>query len=165
MRYYTSDLMIKINSSDQAVRELAENEWKQNDELYNKYFSEIIDKLPQKFIKIYLKYHGFHDYLIKHINIISGKKNQGSKITIFINVENQENSFTIKFLGVKRYQITMPDFNHLMCGEMNCGYTEFELLGTDLFKLNLLCDFDYEIEIEFKKITIKSNICNVVSGT
>jgi hypothetical protein len=44
-----------------------------------------------------------------------------------------------------------------MCGEMNWGYTEFELLEYELYKQNILCDFDSEIEIEFKNITIKSN--------
>jgi hypothetical protein len=160
MIYYTSDLIIKINSNNQTERKSAENEWKKNDELYNKYFSEIIDKLPQKFIKLYLKYRGFHDYLIKSINIINGKKNRESKISIVINIENQDNSFSIKFVGVKRYKISVPDLNNLMCGEMNWGYTEFELLEYELYKQNILCDFDSEIEIEFKNIVIKNNKSN-----
>ena len=61
MKYFTSDLWSKINSTEEHEREIADKQWQENGELYAEYFAGIKEKLPVNFLKIYNKCYGFHD--------------------------------------------------------------------------------------------------------
>ena len=69
MKYFTSDLWIKLNSSDEKERISAEKLWDENNKIYNDYFTQSEKLLPKRFIQLYIKHYGFHDYLIKYINM------------------------------------------------------------------------------------------------
>lgn len=157
MKYFTSDLWIKINSSNSNERDLAEEQWDKNDSIYAAYFSEIKNKIPVIFLNTYLDCQGFHDYIIKDIHISNHKKQKGSPISLTINVGNTKKSFSIIYQGVERYNIFIPGTSNWMNSNMCWGYTEFELLNDGLFKQNTLCDMDSEIEIVFKNIEVKNN--------
>lgn len=156
MKYYTSNLLRKINSGNIIERNLAENQWDKNCQSYDNYFNLIKEKLPQRFIKAFYKYHGFHDFVIKNISILNGKKVKGSKVSIILVIENHESSFTIKYVGVTKFLINIADINNCMCGDINWWYSEFEMTDSELFRQNILCDFDSEVEIEFKKLVFKN---------
>lgn len=98
----------------------------------------------------------FHDFVIKNISILNGKKVEESKISIILVIENHESSFTIKYVGVTKFLINIPDINNCMCGDINWWYSEFEMTDSELFRQNILCDFDSEVEIEFKKLVFKN---------
>ncbi|WFR55919.1 hypothetical protein QA584_20185 [Anaerocolumna sp. AGMB13025] len=156
MKYFTSDLWIKLNSYDENERKLAEIQWDANNRKYSEYFSEIERLLPQKFIKTYLKNYGFHDYKINSINIKAEKKKQKSTLTIIVEIENYKKSFSIIYQDVNHCNVDMSDVTNCFWGEINWGYSEFELLDSGLIKQNISCDINSEIEIEFKKVIIKS---------
>jgi hypothetical protein len=157
MKYFTSDLWIKINSNNKNERNLAEEQWDKNDSIYTAYFSEIKNKLPVNFLNTYFDCQGFHDYIIKDIYISNQEKQKDSLISLTINVGNPKKSFSIIYQGVEKYNIFVPGTCNWMNSRMSWGYTEFELLSNGLFKQNILCDMDSEIEIVFKNVEVKNN--------
>lgn len=157
MKYFTSNLWIKINSIDKNERNLAELQWDENDLKYSEYFKEIDKLLPQRFIKIYLKNYGFHDYIINNINIKTVKKKQKPTLMIELEISNFKKSFTILYQYVKKCNLNLSDITDWFFKEMRWGYSEFELLDSGLIKQNISCDFNSELEVEFKNVIIKTN--------
>ena len=125
-----------------------------NVECYKDYFEDIKKLLPKRLIKTFLKYNGFHDYIIKSITISSLKRKQKSIHCIVINIENYKNSFMLTYHGVKNYNISVPNVDNWIFSEMCWGYTEFSITENCLIRQNILCDINSEIEIECNNIII-----------
>ena len=154
MKYFTSDLWLKIQNS--TTRKDAEMRWDKNDKIYEKEFKNIRKQLPTMFLNIFDKECGFHDFVVEEINIKKiEKKTVVSSIDICIKIKNGNKCYDIILKSVETYRINIVDRSYCICGNLSWGYSEFEILKDGNIKLSLLCDVVNEFEFTFRKIQIK----------
>jgi len=154
MKYYTSNLWSDMQAS--ATKDIAFKQWTENDKIYAKYFNEIKDCFPKSFLKIFLKEHGFHDFFIDGITIKSIKRKTISDIiNIIISISNRSSNYDIELKNIENTNINIINLTNCIFGKMSWGYSEFEILENNKFKLSVLCDIVNEFEFVFSKISIR----------
>jgi hypothetical protein len=152
MKYYIGEYWAMMNSNDPKIREEGETKWNKTVKEYGPYFETIKGKLPKTFIKLFNKNSWFHDFVFNSINLT----NTGKYVSTVEFQISHDDAYKITFTGVKGIMINIPTTRNWLCGILTWGYTEFELNNDSSWVIRILCDFDCEIEILFKKISIKS---------
>ena len=80
-----------MNNEDEKEKIEAEKQWSENANKYLEIFKEIKKRLPKKFLDVFIKKHGFHDYKVKSINIIHSDYGIRNPIEINITISGQKN--------------------------------------------------------------------------
>lgn len=148
MRYFTKELLMKINGEDESVRTQAEEAWKRNDADYNQQFAKIQKHLPRRFLKNYFSRRGFHDYTICGINIFRKKKSYSCEL------ELSDGMQTVLLLmeGIVALNVNLESIRSCIQGDIWWAYSEFEITADKNIKLSVLCDPLNELQFEFKTI-------------
>ena len=140
-----------MNSDNLEVQKIGESKWIEKIKEYLFYFETIKSKLPKGFLKEFDKNDWFHDFIIKDIKIINIEKYSS---VIEFQISHGQIIYKLTFKGVSRIIFNIPTTKNWLCGMLNWGYTEFEINNDNLWIIRILCDFDCEIEILFKRISI-----------
>ena len=151
MKYYIGEYWAMMNSCDPIIREEGVLKWDETAKNYGAYFQSVKDKLPKRFIKEYEKNDWFHDFAFDSINVSSIVKG-ASKIELIIT--NDPISYKISLSGVTSFSVDIPSTRYWMCGKLTWGYSEFELNDDGAWIIRILCDFECELEILFRRISI-----------
>ena len=152
MKYYMSKYWEMMNSDDPDMRDKGDIGWIENTERYMSYFDTIKENLPKGFLRIFDKNDWFHDFSIENIEIM----NTGKYSSIIKFIINRGNIlYELTFKGVKSFFVNIPTTQNWMCGILTWGYTEFEMNDEKSWIIRILCDFDCELEILFKHISVK----------
>jgi len=151
LKYYIGEYWEMMNSDDSDTRDKGDVAWVEMAEKYSTYFETIKNKLPKSFLNTFEKSDWFHDFEIPNVNLINTGKY--SPIVEF-QIKNSNVVYKLVFTGVKKFVVNIPTIQNWLCGVLTWGYTEFELNDDNLWVIRILCDFDCEIEILFKRISI-----------
>lgn len=147
MRYYTSDLWLKLNSPEKDEREQAEQQWYINSAKYDNVFKQITPRLPVAFLEYYKKAYGFHDCKILSIFV-----NEGRNAQVIIDIEVNTEIFHLQLNQVDKSIISIVDKSSCIANELQWGYAEFEIVDKRRLKLNILCDIYNEMEFVFQTL-------------
>ncbi len=127
MKYFTDSLWSTINKGSEAERNQAWAEWDKNMQEYTPIFESIKPRLSKKFLKIYMKNHGFHDYRIK--NMFLNHKEYGLKnpVSLEIYVTNDSKIYKITYKRIKKFcmDYNEKEGNDALKGMDDWGYDEF----------------------------------------
>ena len=151
MKYFLGKYWEMMNSDDPDIQNKGGKAWIEMAESYSAYFETIKSKLPKGFLKVFEKNNWFHDCEITSVNLINTKKSS-SIVEFRIKIKNA--AFKLKLTGVKKFKVDIPTTQNWMCGMLTWGYTEFELNDDNSWSIHILCDFDNEIAVSFKRISI-----------
>lgn len=151
MRYYTRELWKNLNSTDEALRSLAELEWEKKDKEYSAHFDAIKKYLPIKFLKKYMECNEFHDYVVNGMKIF----NVGSRYKCEIALSADSENLLVTMHDVHAINIDVSSFQSCVMGKIAWGYSEFDITSTGNISLSVLCDFCNEIGFEFKNMEIE----------
>lgn len=149
MKYFKKELWYQINDSDESIRLNAEREWKENDQLYSRKFEEVKKLLPRRFVKEYLKRYGMHDYCILGLHIVKKGKTYSCEMQLTDGTE----TVLITMLGLEAVRMDVDSFPHIL-GRLEWAYDEFDITPENNIRLSILCDFQNEMQFEFKSITL-----------
>lgn len=133
MKYYISELWRKLNSNSSKEREEAKYLWKNNDEEYSKIFEKVKERLPKKFLKIFMREHGFHDYKLRNFQVIHVNPGYKDPIEILITITNGETTWNIMYYGIKEFNVKYTSKPMLFPGKMRVYYDGFDDYGYDEF--------------------------------
>ena len=153
MKYYIGEYWAMANSADSKTREEGELKWIETAEKYGPYFETVKNKLPKHFMKEFTKSDWFHDFIFESISIIN-KGNRTASIEFVIT--HGKISYKLIFAGVTGFMFDVP--NTMQCwsfGKLTLGYIEFELNDDGTWIISILCDIYCEIEIHFRRISIR----------
>lgn len=153
MKYFHGKLWTDMNIGNRELAREAELQWDILANEYSEYFKIIKDKLPKGFLRTYLKTHGFHDYVFDNINLSNTEK---KKSVIEFIVSHGDEKYKIILMGVEKFSINVSSTENWIFGKLAWGYDEFELIGDNLWVIRILCDFDCEMEVLFKRIAISN---------
>ena len=157
MKYYIGDYWAMANSCNPEIREEGKTRWVETAKEYGPYFETIRDKLPKGFMKEFDKNNWFHDFTIDIVNIVNiGKKTS----TIEFHISHGESGFIITLSGVTGISVNIPNTECWLFGKLTWGYTEFELIDEKKWIVRILCDIECELEIHFRRISIKKLSAN-----
>lgn len=151
MRYFTKELWIKINDSDEAVRTQAQKEWNENGLRYQREFKEIQKHISGQFINEYLCRNGLHDYNILCLAITGTEREYSCQLQLTDGAE----TVLITIAGLKAFRIDATSLQYCIQGKLEWGYGEFEITPENNIKLSVLCDIQNEMEFEFESIKIQ----------
>jgi hypothetical protein len=150
MRYFTTELWLKINDCDNDIRAQAENTWNRNSYLYHTEFEITQKYLPKRFVRGFLERKGLHDYTIEGIAV----KKEGRKYSCYIHLSNKTETVLLTMFGIKSFHINVNSFEYCILGELAWGYSEFEMTVNKDIRLSILCDIDNELQFEFESIKL-----------
>lgn len=150
MRYYTKELLEKINDCDCRIRAEAEKEWCENDLAYQRQFEEAKRNLTRGFVKNYMARHGLHDYTVLGIET----KKRGREYTCELQMTDGSETILITMTGLQTLQISIDSFRDCILGELRWLYSEFEQTPEGGMRLSVLCDMQNELQFVFKTIKI-----------
>jgi hypothetical protein len=140
-----------MNADDPYVQDKGDAVWVEMAKKYSAYFDTIKNKLPKGFMKIFDKNDWFHDFELNNINLLNTGKYSS---VVEFQISHNDVVYKITFTGVKGFSVNIPTTQNWLCGMLTWGYTEFELNDDNSWIVRILCDFDCEIEILFKRITV-----------
>ena len=148
MKFFTSDLWRKLNSTSIEEREMAFKQWKQIAQLYYKELACVLRKVSKREHKAISICEELHDCKIKGIEFTQNQKN--SKWTLEIILEpSGEEKIKIMFVDVITFNTNIQIGLECILGNMNWGYCEFSLGEKSRLHMALLCDLHNEISIDF----------------
>lgn len=162
MKYFTDELWNEINSDSKEKREEASLQWEKNAEEYYKIFENIEKLLPKKFLKLYLKENGFHDYELKNYQIIHGKKGYKGSVAVSLVITNTEHTWNIVYNKIKKIAVNyeqQPDIferkkRREYRGFDDYGYNEFFQIDEKTLSHEILFASGATILVHFEKISI-----------
>ena len=159
MKYYTYELWSGGYDCYKEQKEKVHLQWIKNDEEYSKIFVTVKELLPKKFMKIYLKEHGFHDYQLRNFEIIHGKEGYIDPVAVSMDITDGYNSWNIVYKKIKKISINYEqDIDNskrrLYSGFDNYGYDEFFQIDEKTFSHEILFASGATILIHFEKIQI-----------
>lgn len=125
MRYFTNELWSKINSQSQKEREEANIEWEENDKTYSAIFEIVKDRLSKKYLEIYFRNHGFHDFQIKNIVLSHQQYGVKNPISVEIYITNGSETYKIAYKSVTKFDINYESDIEAKRGFDDWGYDEF----------------------------------------
>lgn len=152
MKYYLSEYWEMMNSDDPNIQNEGDIAWVENANQYLTYFETIKSRLPKGFFKIFDKNEWFHDFKVENISITNTGKYSSS---VELKIRKNSIKYKLLFTGVKNLLINIPTTKNWLYGILTWGYTEFELYNDNLWEIRILCDFDCEIQINYKHVSIK----------
>lgn len=157
MRYFTDELWSKLNSDSQKERDEAFFEWDKNNKAYSEIFDLVKFRLSQKFLRMYLGNHGFHDFQIK--NIVLTHKEYGFKnpISLEIYVTDSVNTFKITYKCIKKFYVNYEEIEEdwsARRGFDTWGYDEFIPVDEQTLSHEILFASGSTILIHFKNNNI-----------
>ncbi|MDE6014770.1 MAG: hypothetical protein K2H41_03560 [Acetatifactor sp.] len=150
MKYFKKELWYQMHDSNKSIRLNAEREWNENVELYSKKFEEVEKQLPRRFVKEYLKRHGMHDYGILGLHIVKKGKTYSCEMQLTDGTE----TVLITMLGLEAVRVDVDSFQYCILGRLEWAYSEFDITPENNISLSILCDFQNEMQFEFKSITL-----------
>lgn len=151
MKYFTKELWILQNASDNLRRIDAERQWIENSKKYNEYFTTICLKLDPDFLKIYSENQRFHDFFIKKISFVQLR----NKNSIEIILNGGSHTFVVKCKNIDKVKLSIENFDVCVCSKLSWGYSEIYIQPDGKTYLCVLCDFENEFEILCDKIEIR----------
>ena len=83
MKFFTRELLAKVNDCDPKIRGDAERQWKENDLCYSRQFESVKKHLPRFFVKEFLRRSGLHDYEIANISFLQRGRFPGKRYRCF----------------------------------------------------------------------------------
>ena len=150
MRYFTKELLSKINDNDENIRAQAEKEWATNSLTHQQQFMEARKYLPRGFVKSYLSRNGLHDYTV--LGMLITKREQ--TYCCDLQLSNGKETVLIEMVGIKALLVDIDSFHCCVQGKLTWGYSEFEITPGNNVKLSVLCDEQNEMQFEFEKIRL-----------
>jgi hypothetical protein len=148
MRYFTKELLSRINDSNEYIRAQAEKDWSANSFAYQQQFEAAKKHLSRKFINSYLSRNGMHDYSI--LGIVITKR--GQAFSCELQLSNGLEAVLIVMVGIKAVKIDINSFIGCVQGRLAWGFSEFEITADNNVNLAVLCDEENEMQFEFEKI-------------
>lgn len=140
-----------MNSDNPDTRDKGDVAWVKMAKKYSAYFEKIKNNLPKSFLKVFENNDWFHDFEIVNINLMNTGKYSPE---VEFQIKKNNMVYKLKFTGVKKYVVNIPTTQNWLCGILTWGYTEFELNEDNSWVIRILCDFDCEIELLFKRVSI-----------
>lgn len=151
MKYFTDELWSKINSISKEERDVADHQWDKNMHEYEIVFEKIKSRLSERFLKIYMDNHGFHDFQIK--NIVVNQKEYGIKnpVSLDIYLTDDEVSFKISYKCIKKLHIDYQERKDCIDrrGIDDWGYDEFTPVDEQILSHEILFASGATILIHF----------------
>ena len=156
MKYFTSELLLGVNSEDKTEKRLAMEQLECNSKQYDNLFKKTQKYLSKQFLKAYLDSQSFHDCIFSGIDIQNNNnKSYGRrKIDITLKIQRYDGiCFDIIHKDVCKYSLNISK-DYWMCNEMSWGYSEIYIKENGMIEHNLLCDLISEIDIVCKSIGV-----------
>lgn len=110
MKYYTPELWKMFNSESDEVREEADRVWTENVQAYVKRFETVKPRLSKKFLDLYYKHYGFHDFEIR--NICLNHKAYGTTsnpISVEVVISNRLETFNLTYKKVTQFHVNYEE--------------------------------------------------------
>lgn len=153
MRFVPDDVfnaMWHDDSDDKAIREL----YKISLKLKEKYFEyNIIKRLPQDFVRLYLDRNLFHDMYVKQVDI---GRNKDNSIEVGVEIYNEDVSFKVIYNRVSKFIINGGKNTDMLCTDMDILsqwlFDEFYLVDNETMSHEVLLDGGIIIKVEFSSI-------------
>lgn len=141
-----------MNDLNEAVRSQAEAQFVENLNVYKETFNKTKKHLPNKFLKVYASHNEFHDYVFQGISLIRTHRNY----KIEIQLSNERELFLLEFYEVLCFKIDIYSFKYCILGLLSWGYGEFEIMPDKSIRLSILCDFENELQFQFKNVKVRT---------
>jgi hypothetical protein len=110
--------------------------------------------LPKKFLDVYVKENGFHDWKLKKLDIIHSS--YGTKNPVEVNILiSDDDLYKITYSGIKKIEISYKEDIDERRGFDDWGYCEFLPVNDKIFSHEILFASGASIQIHFSKISIK----------
>lgn len=155
MKYYINDLWRQINDENEQIRFNAEQQWNDNAKSYSIIYNEVKNQLQKRFINIYEKESGFHDWKIDSICINQKLIEKNNPMEIEIAVKKDSKIYQILFKGVKKISIDYENNNSIHEGFGAWGYSEVLPVDNKTISFEILFSSDASILIHFERLYIK----------
>ena len=154
MQYFTKELWKDLNDEREWVRARAAEEWKLNSQQYRIKFEKIKNRLPRKFVDELFTRDGFHDYNLIGINFVSNKNIISRRNTYSCELKLKGSSDTVRLVlsSLTKLSIDINSFADCILGNLMWGYGEFDIDSDGNLQLNIICDFENEMQFNFKKL-------------
>jgi len=153
MRYFTKELLSKINSSIYEDELNADIEWEKNmNEYWDRVKSRIKNRISQNAYSI-LENISFHDYRVLNIEIIHREFGLPNLLEILITLTDDLDIWQIKYKGVKKFKIDYESGKSSLEKKRGLGTWGYdELLDFDEKTLSheILFQFGTTLLIHFK---------------
>lgn len=162
MKYFTSELLLKMNSDLEPERIKADAEWIENTRLYlekYKYISGRISKIAYEKLGM----NAFHDFQLKKFEIIHGKYWAKNPITVVLVVIGQKEEWKIIYKRVKKIEINYSETTNLYnadrVGFDTWGYCELLSVDENILSHEIIFASGASINIYFlnKSVHIKKS--------
>ncbi|MCT8976979.1 hypothetical protein N4T77_10220 [Clostridium sp. CX1] len=163
MKYYTSELWRKLNSDSDEEREDAKKQWTKNSKEYGERFEKLKYKLPKRFLQIFMKEYGFHDYYLTDLQIIHETPGYRNPVKVILTITDTEKSWNIIYHGIKDIDVKYTSEPYVRPGKTKkyydgfdiYGYNEFNEVDEETLSHEILFASGATILVSFRKISIK----------
>lgn len=152
MKYFIGKYWEMINTPDREIRKEGMRKWDEGDKAYYEYFQTIESKIPKGYLKQYYKTHGFHDYVMSGTKITNVKEGE---IKVEFMLTHGDEVYLLTYSKVESIKIDIPEDHHYRFGFLEWGYSELELRGNGTWETRILFNFNCEIDIVFKRVSVK----------
>ncbi len=159
MKYFTKQIWAGWQSSNKAVLEKIDREWKKNLKQYRIQLDKLLPKLGKK-AEIFFKKHSLHDGLLTSASIVDSSSRRTyrkpTKIELTVLDGYQEGyTYTLTYSGIKSFTVQSDDtlfpVDNSIFGDW--GYDELLPNGRKYFQHNILFQTGTEISIVFDKFS------------
>ena len=152
MKYFTSALWCRINSTDSNIRESAKMQWKTANAEYDAVFNKLAANSCPSDKEILLFCDQLHDSKITQI-ALSQSDRSSWQLHIHVITHNEEKAvLTLK--GIEEYSIAAFSLEYCILGNISWGYCEFSKDNNELWHLSILCDMFNEINASFHSMSL-----------
>ena len=158
MKYFTEELCSKMNSESRKDVQEADDLWDKN---YIEYW-EGFDKLSNRVSKRVfdrLKHHGFHDFLIKKIEVIQDKFLARNPVKVVLTITNGYEELQITYKRIRKLRIDFIQESNIprdveKTGIDTWGYDELLDVDEETLSHEILSSSNATILIHFKNRNI-----------
>ena len=150
MKFFTRELLAKVNDCDPKIRGDAERQWKENDLCYSRQFESVKKHLPRFFVKEFLRRSGLHDYEIANISFLQ----RGRRSSCEIHLTNEAERIVLELNSLSAVHLDLQDVFCCMPHMLTWSYSEFDICTEQRISLDILCDQHSEMYFEFKSIKL-----------
>lgn len=148
MKFFTRELLSKINDPDANIRKQAEIEWSHNSKCYAAHFQKVQQYLPRTFIKEYMNSNGLHDYRVDSIYCTMSKTNHYS---CCFELSCQDSSFAFEVRKISDFHSNIQFSEIPFVCPLFINYCEFDYLSDAKIYMGVLCNCG-EMEFQFKTV-------------
>lgn len=155
MKYYTKELWGNVNNENEEIRIDADKQWIDNSNCYSIVYNEVKNKLQKRFINIYEKELGFHDWKVKALNINQKFIKRKSIMEVEIIITKDLKIYQISFIGIEKINIEYGKDFSICEGFGDWGYSEILTNEDKTISFEILFSSGATFLIHFKKISIE----------